>query len=260
MTSAWRASCLKMSSPSGCFRFRVIDRLLRCRFWKSGLCRSMKSGMSSLPGISILMTWAPQSASCRTAVGPARARVRSRTVYLASAVDAGAGRIGAAFLRGLACAHQRSGPTVGTLLTRRERHACWVSTLPSPLSGCCAPHHRLPQRLALPDRRQGSLMAGASTARERDYERGSAADALFLLLFGSIDQAHGLFHVNTHGCTRVWPCHWACPLPGRREGKFHRSIYCDKLSGGGCSPSVAVAGPRSGLCQRWYALWARSRM
>src|SRR5262245_59563205 len=33
---------LKMSSPSGCFRFRVIDRLLRCRFWKSGLWRSME--------------------------------------------------------------------------------------------------------------------------------------------------------------------------------------------------------------------------
>src|SRR6516165_4678254 len=173
-----------MSSPSGCFRFRVIDRLLRCRFWKSGLCRSMKSGVSSLPGISILMTCAPQSASCRTAVGPARARVRSRTVYLASAVDAGAGRIGVAFLWGLAWAHKRSGPAVGTLLTRRERHACWVSTLPSPLSCCFARHHRLPQRLALPAWREGSRMTGASIACEREHDCGAAADALFLRLLG----------------------------------------------------------------------------
>src|ERR1700674_5232128 len=32
------------------------------------------------PGISILIAWAPQSTSCRTHVGPARARVRSRTL------------------------------------------------------------------------------------------------------------------------------------------------------------------------------------
>src|ERR1700675_4005738 len=32
------------------------------------------------PGISILMAWAPQSTSCRTHVGPARARVRSSTL------------------------------------------------------------------------------------------------------------------------------------------------------------------------------------
>jgi len=46
-------------------------------------------------------------------------------------------------------------------------------------------------------------MTVASIACERDYDRGSAADALFLRLLGSIDQAHGLFHVNTRGCTRV---------------------------------------------------------
>src|SRR5215510_11034270 len=94
----------------------------------------MKSGVSSLPGISILMTCAPQSASCRTAVGPARARVRSRTLYLASALDAVAWLIGAAFLLGLSCSQERLGPAVGTLITRRDRHACGGSTLPSPLS------------------------------------------------------------------------------------------------------------------------------
>src|SRR5262245_31488253 len=116
-----------MASPSGLFRFKVIDRLLRCRFWKSGLCRSMKSGVSSLPGISILMTCAPQSASCLTAVGPARARVRSMTLYLASALDAGVWRIGTAFLLVLSCLPVRPWPAVGTLMTRRERNACGVA-------------------------------------------------------------------------------------------------------------------------------------
>src|SRR5712692_9493464 len=124
MTSAWRASCLKMSSPAGCFRFRVIDRLLRCRFWKSGLWRSIKSGVSSLPGSSILMTCAPQSASCLTAVGPARARVRSRTLYLDSAVDAVAGLIGAAFLLGRSCpADLRGGAAHDLFLLRLGEYA-----------------------------------------------------------------------------------------------------------------------------------------
>src|SRR5437016_991472 len=173
-----------MSSPAGCFRFSVIDRLLRCRFWKSGLWRSMKSGVSSLPGISILMTCAPQSASCRTAVGPARARVRSRTVYLASAVDAGAGRIGVAFLLGLTRSRKRPAPAIGTLVTRRDRNACWSSTLPSPLSCFFARHHRFPQRPALLARQEGSLTSGDSTACEREHGRGGATDDLFLLLFG----------------------------------------------------------------------------
>src|SRR5215471_19978123 len=117
-----------MSSPSGLFRFRVIDRLLRCRFWKSGLCRSMKSGAWSLSGISILMTCAPQSASCLTAVGPARARVRSMTLYFASALEAVAGLIGAAFLLVLSCVQDRPELVVGTLMIRRDRNACGVAT------------------------------------------------------------------------------------------------------------------------------------
>ena len=144
----------------------------------------MKSGVSSLPGISILMTCAPQSASCRTAVGPARARVRSRTVYLASAVDAGAGRIGVAFLLGLARSQKRPEPAVGTLVTRRDRNACRGSTLPSPLSCFFARHHRFPQSPVLPARRERSLTSGDSTAREREHGRGGAVDDLFLLLFG----------------------------------------------------------------------------
>src|SRR5262245_23109715 len=59
-------------------------RLLRCMFWKSGPWRRSSMAPSFSPGSSILMTLAPQSASWRTAVGPERARVRSRTVKRAS--------------------------------------------------------------------------------------------------------------------------------------------------------------------------------
>src|SRR5271169_5525585 len=41
MTSARRASLKKMSRPSLLFRFKVIDRLLRCKFWKSGPSRRL---------------------------------------------------------------------------------------------------------------------------------------------------------------------------------------------------------------------------
>ena len=72
------------------FRSSVMPRLLRCRFWKSGPCRGPPSASpaSECSGSSTLMTLAPQSANCRAAVGPARTRVRSRTVYRASAVEA----------------------------------------------------------------------------------------------------------------------------------------------------------------------------
>src|SRR4029077_2679153 len=61
-----------------------MERLLRWRFWKSGPWRGPPSASPS-PGISILITCAPQSASWRTQVGPARTRVRSRTVKRSSA-------------------------------------------------------------------------------------------------------------------------------------------------------------------------------
>src|ERR1041384_7156062 len=46
------------------------------------------------PGISILIASAPQSTSCRTHVGPARARVRSRTLYFPSGRDPLSGMVG----------------------------------------------------------------------------------------------------------------------------------------------------------------------
>ena len=70
MNAAW---------PSGVFRFSVIARLLRCRFWKSKPWRLPVISSPSVAGGSILITSAPQSARCRTAVGPARASVRSST-------------------------------------------------------------------------------------------------------------------------------------------------------------------------------------
>src|SRR5262252_9151676 len=70
-----------MATPSGSLRLRVILFLLRCRFWKSKPWRvPPMPSPSRPPGISILMASAPQSTSCRTQVGPALARVRSRTL------------------------------------------------------------------------------------------------------------------------------------------------------------------------------------
>src|SRR6266853_3648439 len=80
---------MKIAMPSLSFRLRVIERLLRCRFWKSGPSRGPPMGASMPGGDSILITSAPKSASCLTQVGPARTRERSRTRKRASAVEAG---------------------------------------------------------------------------------------------------------------------------------------------------------------------------
>src|SRR4051812_31659266 len=67
-----------------------MARLLRCRFWKSEPWRGPPgcSPPASSSSASILMTLAPQSASCRTQVGPARTRVRSSTVKRDKACEA----------------------------------------------------------------------------------------------------------------------------------------------------------------------------
>src|SRR6266851_4162943 len=83
MTSARPTSLFRISRPSGAFRSSVRLRLLRCRFWKSKPWREPTSVAAS-SGASTLSTSAPQSASWRTAVGPARARVRSITLKRAS--------------------------------------------------------------------------------------------------------------------------------------------------------------------------------
>src|SRR5882672_10540669 len=81
---------MKIATPSLSLRLSVSERLLRCRFWKSGPWRGPPMvSCSRLGGVSILMTSAPKSASCRTQVGPARTRDRSRTRKRASAVEAG---------------------------------------------------------------------------------------------------------------------------------------------------------------------------
>src|SRR2546423_15196104 len=86
---------MKIATPSFAFRLRVIERLLRCRFWKSGPSRGPPIvSLPTLGGVSILITSAPKSASCRTQVGPARTRDRSRTRKRASAVEAGTGGMG----------------------------------------------------------------------------------------------------------------------------------------------------------------------
>src|SRR4051794_25440926 len=81
ITSAFSASFIKIALPSGFFRLSARLRLLRCRFWKSKPSRREPvMSLAGLPGGSTLTTLAPQSASWRTAVGPARACVRSSTV------------------------------------------------------------------------------------------------------------------------------------------------------------------------------------
>src|SRR3954464_13310339 len=88
MTSAFSASFIKIALPSGFFRLSARLRLLRCRFWKSNPSRREPvMSLAGLPGGSILMTLAPQSASWRTAVGPARACVRSSMVKRESGKD-----------------------------------------------------------------------------------------------------------------------------------------------------------------------------
>src|SRR5207247_10801525 len=81
---------MKIATPSFAFRLRVIERLLRCRFWKSGPSRGPPIvSFSMLGGVSILITSAPKSASWRTQVGPARTRERSRMRKRERAVEAG---------------------------------------------------------------------------------------------------------------------------------------------------------------------------
>src|SRR5256886_2812121 len=119
-TSAFLTMRLNAAKASGALRLSVMLRLLRCRFWKSDPSRGPPSG-SPPPGSggnSILMTLAPQSASWRTQVGPARTRVRSRTVNRSSACEALGNGIFSAPARcfvfcciSLGPAERREGPT-----------------------------------------------------------------------------------------------------------------------------------------------------
>src|ERR1700733_6450617 len=91
-TSACSASRSRISRPCSLFRFSVMARLLRCRFWKSEPSRRPTSSPASPSsgGGSTRITSAPQSASVRTQEGPARAKVRSITLKRASGSGAGA--------------------------------------------------------------------------------------------------------------------------------------------------------------------------
>jgi len=68
---------MNIATPSLSFRLRVIERLLRCRFWKSGPSRGPPMGASMPGGDSTFITSGAESASCLTQVGP-RARARDR--------------------------------------------------------------------------------------------------------------------------------------------------------------------------------------
>src|SRR5262249_33720233 len=125
-TSAFLTMRLNAARASGALRLSVMLRLLRCRFWKSDPSRGPPSG--SLPpgsgGNSILMTLAPQSASWRTQVGPARTRVRSRTVNRSSAREALGNGIFSApakccFFCGISLVRRSAGRTRHSPISRR---------------------------------------------------------------------------------------------------------------------------------------------
>src|ERR1700760_3179115 len=81
-TSACSTSRSRISGASSFFRFKVMARLLRCRFWKSEPSRRPTSSPASPSsgGGSTRITSAPQSARVRTQDGPARASVRAMTL------------------------------------------------------------------------------------------------------------------------------------------------------------------------------------
>src|SRR3954451_20944997 len=124
-TSAFSANFMKIARPSLVFRFSESDRLLRCKFWKSGPSRRLPVASVCSPGISILMTSAPQSASCRTAVGPARCAVRSRTLNPLSGNAgmsglSGGKRSAMVSARGARCYRLRS-QKIGEIFLRRDQ-------------------------------------------------------------------------------------------------------------------------------------------
>src|SRR2546430_1149636 len=141
--SVSRASFLKMATPSGSRRLSVIPRLLRCRFWKSKPWRlpPMPSPVRP-PGISILIARAPQSTSWRTHVGPARARVRSRTERRAR---------GRAALLAMVAAHGSARLGAGQTADRRRRarklgsffHILWPRHGPPTLCPITTRHHNV---------------------------------------------------------------------------------------------------------------------
>src|ERR1700753_346070 len=81
---------MNTSRPPGPFKLSVMARLLRYKFGKSEPERGPPgcSPEASAIRASILTTLAPQSASCRTQVGPERTRVRSSTVKRDRACEA----------------------------------------------------------------------------------------------------------------------------------------------------------------------------
>ena len=103
----------------------MTERLLRCRFWKSEPSRGPPSPSASAmcSGISILTQFAPQSASWRTQVGPARTRVRSSTVKRLSAVEA-RGNISGPADGDREADNPRNGPPLSTAETLTQPCAC----------------------------------------------------------------------------------------------------------------------------------------
>ena len=73
-------SALRIASPSGFFRLSVMARLLRCRFWKSGPCRSPPSPPSPSADLDLDHVARPNRRAGARRSGPARTRVKSITL------------------------------------------------------------------------------------------------------------------------------------------------------------------------------------
>jgi hypothetical protein len=66
-------------------------------------------------------------------------------------------------------------------MTRRALNACWVSTRPAPLSGCCASPRRCPQNLAWHARREGRCRADKERAARNPATASAVSRRHFLV-------------------------------------------------------------------------------
>src|ERR1700720_688765 len=240
MTSVRSASFMKIARPSSLLRFKVIARLLRCRVWKSGPWRRLPVASTSSPEGSILITCAPQSASWRTAVGPARCAVRSMTRKSLR----GSGVIGL-FSRESA-AHPdplRSLPSLPARGEGRERGAEREG------EGQQVNHTAGRERIS------GFCAAGSATTTARAVSLSYGGTAAAMPLLGD-ERQHGrsapaFLRSLDRACTseRLWSA-TAGALPGSGTGRSRRrsaaSPYGKRRDG---------AGSWSGPCWRWSGWW-----
>jgi hypothetical protein len=118
-------------------------------------------------------------------------------------------------------------------MTRGARHASRVATRPSPRSCGFAHPRRFPSRLVWHARREGRLRAGDAAARERDHDRGMAADDRCLLPLG-----------EERPCPRPVPCPYAWMRSGVTVPRGHDRSP-DAASGEAVGPDGSAQRPEA---------------